>query len=48
MPCRQPGKLDRRLCATPVVFIVDDSVRESLEALIRFAGWRRFARRSWN
>ena len=28
--------------ATPVVFVVDDdvSVRESLEALIRFAGWR--------
>ena len=28
--------------ATPIVFVVDDdvSVRESLEALIRFAGWR--------
>src|ERR1700754_3472940 len=28
--------------ATPIVFIVDDdvSVRESLEALIRFAGWQ--------
>src|ERR1700674_5812618 len=28
--------------ATPIVFVVDDdvSVRESLESLIRFAGWR--------
>src|SRR6266853_6396860 len=28
--------------ATPIVFVVDDdlSVRESLEALIRFAGWQ--------
>ena len=30
------------LSATPIVFVVDDdiSVRESLEALIRFAGWQ--------
>jgi FixJ family two-component response regulator len=30
------------MTASPVVFVVDDdiSVRESLEALIRFAGWR--------
>jgi len=29
-------------CNTPIVFVVDDdiSVRESLESLIRFAGWR--------
>jgi FixJ family two-component response regulator len=29
-------------CATPIVFVVDDdiSVRESLESLIRFAGWQ--------
>ena len=42
MARRQPGKLDRRLRVTPVVFIVDDdvSVRESLEALIRVAGWQ--------
>ena len=42
MALRQPGKLDRRLRVTPVVFIVDDdvSVHESLEALIRFAGWQ--------
>jgi FixJ family two-component response regulator len=28
--------------ATPIVFVVDDdvSVRESLELLIRFAGWQ--------
>jgi FixJ family two-component response regulator len=29
-------------CGTPIVFVVDDdiSVRESLESLIRFAGWQ--------
>src|SRR4051794_12514217 len=44
----ESGAMDRvarsspMLHATPVVFVVDDdvSVRESLEALIRFAGWR--------
>jgi FixJ family two-component response regulator len=30
------------MCDTPIVFVVDDdiSVRESLESLIRFAGWQ--------
>jgi len=34
-PCHESGD-------TPIVFVVDDdiSVRESLESLIRFAGWR--------
>ena len=37
----EPG-LSAMLHATPIVFVVDDdiSVRESLELLIRFAGWQ--------
>jgi FixJ family two-component response regulator len=36
------GSESRRAQATPIVFVVDDdvSVRESLESLIRLAGWR--------
>ena len=37
-----PSSRGDSIQATPIVFVVDDdiSVRESLEALIRFAGWR--------
>jgi FixJ family two-component response regulator len=39
---RSESRLSFASDATPIVFVVDDdaSVRESLETLIRFAGWR--------
>lgn len=38
---KEPSATDPRSLATPTVYIVDDdiSVRESLELLVRFAGW---------
>jgi FixJ family two-component response regulator len=41
-PRRGESKPDSRSQAAPIVFVVDDdvSVRESLEALIRCAGWK--------